>query len=177
MAAGDDTEVFPLPYVFRPKHWRGSLTAMLGAAAVALAVAPRAEAACTATPTTKAFAAFGDYADYNLAPARGVRVRRDRLVARRCWVANGNEPCEDPFGADDSKSLAISAGGKACVARRLRGHPSIRRSGSSRRRTSGSWGVLNVKLRYQDASGATNEVTVGSVAVAMRRGIPRRRSH
>ena len=161
MAAGDDTEVFPLPYVFRPKHVRSSLTAMLGAAAVALAVAPAAEAACTATPTTKAFAAFGDYADYNLAPAGAFESGATGWSLAGSWVTNGNEPWKI-HGADDSKSLAISAGGKAvsppiCVGIQ---HPSFR---FFARRTSGSWGALNVKLRYQDATGATNEVTVGSV--------------
>ena len=161
MAAGDDTEVFPLPYVFRPKHVRSSLTAMLGAAAVALAVAPAAEAACTATPTTKAFAAFGDYADYSLAPAGAFESGATGWSLAGSWVTNGNEPAKI-HGADDSKSLAISAGGQAvsppiCVGIQ---HPSFR---FFARRTSGSWGVLNVKLRYRDASGATNETTVGSV--------------
>jgi len=162
MSAGHDTEVLDLPYVFRPKQWRRSLTAVLGAAAATLAVVPAAQAACTATPTTKAFAAFGDYADYNLAPAGAFESGATGWSLAGSWVTNGNEPAKI-HGADDSKSLAISAGGQAvsppiCVGIQ---HPSFR---FFARRTSGSWGVLNVKLRYRDASGATNETTVGSVS-------------
>jgi hypothetical protein len=161
MSAGDDTEVFDLPYVFRPQHWRRSLTAVLGAAAVTLAVVPAAQAACTATPTTKAFAAFGDNADYTLAPAGAFESGATGWSLTGSSVVNGNEPAR-VHGAADSKSLAISATGKAvsppfCVGIQ---HPSFR---FFARRTSGTWGVLNVKLRYKNPGGVTNETTVGSV--------------
>ena len=42
-------------------------------------------------------------------------------------------------------------------------HPSFR---FFARRTGGTWGVLNVKLRYTGADGVTNETTVGSVSAA-----------
>ena len=32
------------------------------------------------------------------------------------------------------------------------------------RRTSGTWGVMNVKLRFKEANGAVNETVVGSVS-------------
>ena len=162
MCAGDDTEVFDLPYVFRPKHLRRSLTAALGAAALTLAVVPAAEAACSATPTTKAFAAFGDNADYSLAPAGAFESGATGWSLSGSSVANGNEPAKI-HGSGDTKSLAISATGQAvsptfCVGIQ---HPSFR---FFARRTSGTWGVLNVKLRYKGADGATNETTVGSVS-------------
>jgi hypothetical protein len=153
MFASNGTEVLDLPYVFRPKQLRRSLAAALGAAAVTLAAVPAAEAACTATPTTKAFAAFGDNADYSLATGWSLTGSS---------VANGNSSAK-VHGAADAKSLAISATGKAaspsfCVGIQ---HPSFR---FFARRTSGTWGVLNVKLRYTNADGVTNETTVGSVS-------------
>jgi hypothetical protein len=151
-----------LPYVFRPKQLRRSLTAALGAAAVTLAVVPAAQAACTATPTTKAFAAFGDNADYSLAPAGAFESGATGWALSGSSVANGNESAK-VHGSADAKSLAISATGKAvspsfCVGIQ---HPSFR---FFARRTSGTWGVLNVKLRYKGADGVTNETTVGSVS-------------
>jgi hypothetical protein len=141
---------------------RRSLTAALGAAAVTLAIVPGAEAACTATPTTKAFAAFGDQADYSLAPAGTFESGATGWSLSGSSVANGNESAKI-HGAGDAKSLAISATGKAvspsfCVGIQ---HPSFR---FFARRTSGSWGVLNVKLRVKGANGVTNETTVGSVS-------------
>jgi hypothetical protein len=134
---------------------------VLGAAALTLAVVPAADAACTATPTSRAFAAFGDNADYSLAPAGAFESGATGWSLTGSSVINGNEPAKI-HGAGDSKSLAISATGKVvsppfCVGIQ---HPSFR---FFARRTSGSWGVLNVKLRYKDANGGTNETTVGSV--------------
>jgi hypothetical protein len=63
------------------------------------------------------------------------------------------------------KSLAISATGRAvspafCVGIE---HPTFRLFA---RRTSGTWGVLNVKLRAADANGVVNETVVGAVTAA-----------
>jgi hypothetical protein len=164
ISADDGTEVFDLPHVFRPKQFRRTLTAALGAAAVTLAVVPAAEAACTATPTTKAFAAFGDNADYSLAPAGAFESGATGWSLSGSSVANGNESAK-VHGAGDGKSLAISATGQAvspafCVGIQ---NPSFR---FFARRTSGTWGVLNVKLRVKGANGVTNETTVGSVSAA-----------
>ena len=153
-----------MPYVFRPKHLRRTLTAAFGAAAVTLAVVPAAEAACTATPTTKAFAAFGDTADYSLAPAGAFESGATGWSLSGSSVVSGNESAK-VHGSGDAKSLAISATGQAvspafCVGIQ---HPSFR---FFARRTSGTWGVLNVKLRYKGADGVTNETTVGSVSAA-----------
>ena len=148
VAAGLDTEVFVLPYVFRPKQVRGALAAMLGAAALTFAVVPAADAACTATPTTKAFA--GVRRQSRLQPGARWRLR---VGYARGWsltgasVVNGNESAK-VHGAADAKSLAINATGKAvspsfCVGIE---HPTFRLFA---RRTSGTWGVLNVKLRCE----------------------------
>ena len=77
-------------------------------------------------------------------------------------------------GAGDAKSLAITATGEAVSPRVCVGvkHPTFR---FFARRTSGSWGVLNVKLRWKDGGGHTNETVVGAVAAPARRGRPRRR--
>ena len=157
----DDTEVIELPHVFRPKQRRGVLAAVLASAALTLAVAPAADAACTAAPTTKAFAAFNDKADYTLAPAGAFESGAAGWSLTGASVANGNETAKI-HGAADSKSLAINATGKAispafCVGIQ---HPTFRLFA---RRTSGTWGVMNVKLRFKDANGAVNETVVGSV--------------
>src|SRR4051794_448622 len=161
MSADNGTEVIDLPYVFRPKHLRRSLTAALGVAAVTLAIVPAAEAACTATATTKAFAAFGDTADYSLAPAGAFESGTAGWSLTGASLVNGNESAK-VHGAADAKSLAINATGKAvspsfCVGIQ---HPTFRLFA---RRTSGTWGVLNLKLRAKGSDGVVNETVVGSV--------------
>jgi hypothetical protein len=149
-----------LPYVLRPRGLRATLTALLGAAAI-LAVPAAAQAACATTPTTKAFSLFGDSSDYSLAPNGSFEAGAGGWSLTQAWVANGSESFA-VHAPGDSKSLAIAATGVAvsppiCVDI---GHPTFR---FFARRTSGSWGVLNVKLRWQEANGTTNETVVGSL--------------
>jgi hypothetical protein len=153
-----------LPHVFRPKQRRGALAAVLGAAALTFAIAPAAQAACTAKPTSKVFSAFGDNADYVLAPAGAFEAGATGWSLTGASVVNGNSTAK-VHGANDSKSLAINATGNAvspafCVGIE---HPTFRLFA---RRTSGTWGVLNVKLRSMDARGVVNETVVGSVTAA-----------
>jgi len=155
-------EVFNLPYSHRPKGLRRGLAAVLGTAALTLAIVPAADAACTATPTSKAFTPFGDNADYSLAPAGAFESGAPGWSLTGASVAAGNETAKI-HGAADSKSLAISATGKAvspafCVGIQ---HPTFRLFA---RRTSGTWGVLNLKLRVKGSNGAVNETVVGSVS-------------
>jgi hypothetical protein len=155
-----DKEVPDLPYVLRPKALRPTVTALLAAAAI-LAVPAAAQAACATTPTTKAFAAFGDSADYSLAPNGAFETGAGGWSLTGASVANGSESFA-VHAPGDSKSLAIAATGVAvspaiCVDI---DHPTFR---FFARRTSGSWGVLNVKLRWKDANGSTNETVVGSL--------------
>jgi hypothetical protein len=153
-----------LPYVFRPKSTRRTLSTLLGALAAALIAVPAAQAACPTTPTTKAFAAFGDNADYSLAPAGAFETGTTGWTLSGASVVSGNESYK-VHGSADAKSLAIKATGTAasapfCVALQ---HPTFR---FFARRTSGTWGVLNVKLRWTDESSVTHETVVGSVTAA-----------
>jgi hypothetical protein len=153
-----------LPYSYRPKGLRGGLAAVLGAAALTFAVVPAADAACSATQTTKAFAAFGDNADYSLAPGGAFESGATGWWLAGASVVAGNESAK-VHGADDSRSLAISATGKAvspafCVGIQ---HPTFR---FFARRTSGTWGVLNLKLRVKGSDGVVNETVVASVTAA-----------
>jgi hypothetical protein len=149
-----------LPYVLRPKGVRPALAALLGAAAF-LVVPAAAQAACPTTPTTKPFAAFGDSADYSLAPSGAFESGAGGWVLSGASVTAGNESYK-VHGASDAKSLALKATGQAvspafCVST---AQPTFR---FFAKRTSGTWGVLNVKVRWTGDNGQTNETVVGSV--------------
>src|SRR3954470_1807152 len=149
-----------MPHVFRPKQRRNALAAVLAAAAVTLVAVPAADASCAAAPTVKAFAAFGDSANYSLAPGGSFESGLAGWSLTGASVVTGNETAK-VHGAGDSKSLAISATGKAvspafCVGIE---HPTFRLFA---RRTSGTWGVLNVKLRVKGANGVVNETVVAA---------------
>ena len=138
------------------------MTALLGALAV-FVVPAAAQAACPSTPTTKAFQAFGDSNDYSLVPNGGFEAGAGGWQLNRSAVTYGNEPWS-VRAAGDSRSLAIDAGGTAvsptvCIDKT---HPTIR---FFAKRTSGSWGVLNVRVRWQDGSGRTNETTMSSLSL------------
>jgi hypothetical protein len=138
---------------------RAGLVALVSVAAMAVPAA--AQAACAPTPTTKAFQAFGDSNDYSLVPNGGFEQGASGWSLSGAYVTGGNEPWS-VRSAGDSRSLAISPGGVAvspvvCVDRT---RPTFR---FFAHRTSGSWGVLNVRVRWQDASGRTNETTVSSL--------------
>lgn len=152
-----------MPYVNRPKHPRGRLAALLGATALTLFALPAvASAACPSAPVSKAFAAFGDNADYSLVSNGAFESGAGGWSLSGASVVSGNESYR-VRAATDSKSLAIAATGRAvspqfCVSTK---HPSFRLFA---KRTSGTWGVLNVSLRWSVDGGATNETTVGSVS-------------
>jgi hypothetical protein len=160
--ADTDKEVPDLPYVLRPRGLRATLTALLSAAAV-LAVPAAAQAACPAAPTTKAFQAFGDTSDYSLLTNGAFETGSGGWSLTGAWVTFGNESYK-VHAATDARSLAISPTGNVvspafCVST---ANPSFRLFA---KRTSGTWGVLNVKLRWTD-NGQTNETVVGSVSAA-----------
>jgi hypothetical protein len=151
-----------VPYVHRPKP-RGRIAALVGATVLALFGVPAAaQAACPTTPTTKAFQAFGDTADYSLLSNGGFESGAGGWSLSGASVVSGNESYR-VRGAEDSKSLAISPSGRVvspafCVGTE---HPSFRLFA---KRTSGTWGVLNVSLRWKVGAGATHETVVGSVS-------------
>jgi hypothetical protein len=149
-----------LPYVLRPRGLRPGLTAVLSAVAI-LVVPAAAQAACSDTPTTKAFQALGDSADYSLAPNGAFEAGSGGWSLNRASVVFGSESY-GVHSRSDSRSLGIDAGGSAAspaicvdVAR-----PTFR---FFAKRTSGSWGVLNLRVRWQDASGRTNETTIAAL--------------
>ena len=155
-----DKEVPDLPYVLRPRGLRTGLIALLSAVAV-FVVPAAAQAACQSTPTTKPFQAFGDSNNYSLAPNGGFESGAGGWSLSGARVASGNESWS-VRAAGDSKSLAVDATGTAvspavCIDI---SRPTFR---FFAKRTSGTWGVLAVKLRWRDASGATNETVVGSI--------------
>jgi hypothetical protein len=126
-----------------------------------LGVPAVAQAACPSAPTTKPFKAFGDNADYSLLSNGGFEFGTGGWSLSGAGVASGNESFK-VRAATDSKSLAIPATGRVvspafCVST---DHPSFR---FFAKRTSGSWGVLNVILRWKVNGGSTNETMVGAV--------------
>jgi hypothetical protein len=151
-----------VPYVHRPRP-RGRIAALVGATVLALLGVPAAaQAACSPTPTSKAFQAFGDTADYSLVSNGGFESGTTGWSLSGASVVTGNEPWK-VRAATDAKSLAISPTGRVvsptfCVGTE---HPSFR---FFAKRTSGTWGVLNVVLRWKVGNGATNETVVGSVS-------------
>jgi hypothetical protein len=155
-----DKEVPDLPYVLRPRGLRTALTALLSAVAV-FVVPAAAQAACASTPTTKPFQAFGDGHDYSLVPNGGFESGAGGWSLPGARVTTGNESWS-VRAAGDSKSLAIDATGTAvsptvCIDIK---RPTYR---FFARRTSGSWGVLNLRVRWQDSSGRTNETTIAAL--------------
>jgi hypothetical protein len=160
---GIDTEVPAVPYVARPKHPRERLVAAVAAALIALFALPAAAnaAACPSASVSKAFKAFGDSADYSLVSNGAFESGSSGWALSGASVVSGNESAK-VHAATDAKSLAIAATGRVvspafCVST---AHPTFR---FFAKRTSGSWGVLNVSLRWKVAGGATNETVVGSV--------------
>jgi len=134
---------------------------VLSAAAV-FVVPAAAQAACSATPTTKAFQALGDSANYSLAPSGAFEAGSGGWSLSGASVIAGNESYK-VHGSGDAKSLAVAATGTAvspvvCVDIT---RPTFR---FFAKRTSGTWGNLAVKLRWKDSSGHMNDTVVGTIA-------------
>jgi hypothetical protein len=149
-----------MPYVIRPpkSHVVGFLVAVL----VALVALPAvAQAACPTTPTTQAFKSLGDNAQYSLVSNGAFESGTGGWSLTGSATAAGNESYK-VHGSSDSKSLSINPTGLAVSPALCVGieHPSFR---FFARRTSGSWGTLNVKLRWTGSDGKTNETVVGSL--------------
>ncbi len=151
-----------MPQVIRPfRKW--SIGAVLGTVLLASFVLPAvADAACPTTATTQAFKRFGDNAAYSLVSNGAFESGTSGWSLTKAAVASGNETFKVRSAAD-SKSLAVQPTGLVvsppiCVGVE---HPSFR---FFARRTSGTWGVLNVKLRWTGSNGQTNETVVGSLS-------------
>jgi hypothetical protein len=152
-----------MSYVNRLSLPKSRLAGLIGAALLATATVPAvAEAACPVTPTTKAFSVFGDTADYSLVQNGHFEAGTTGWSNTKSAVASGNETWK-VRSKSDAKSLAIQPTGVAvspafCVGVE---HPNFR---FFARRTSGTWGVLNVKLRWTGSDGKTNETVVGALS-------------
>jgi hypothetical protein len=138
------------------------MAALVGATLIAvLGIPAAAQAACPTTATSKPFKAFGDNANYSLLTNGAFETGTDGWSLSRASVVAGNESYK-VRSATDSKSLAIAPRGRVvspafCVST---DHPSFR---FFARRTSGSWGVLTVALRWSVDGGPTNQTVVGAV--------------
>jgi hypothetical protein len=116
-------------------------------------------AACNLGATSTPFSQFGDTASYSLLSGGSFESGTAGWSLTEASVASGNESYNVAGG---SHSLAIKPTGVAvspsfCV---NTAEPSFR---FFLRQTSGSWGVLNVSLRWSEGSGPTHETTVGSL--------------
>lgn len=142
-----------------PRLARSVLASILVCSA-GLVSASAAQAACVQQTTTKAYASFGDRADYVLAPGGSFESGTASWSLTGASIATGTAPL--PAGrSTDRGSLALSAKGKAisppfCVGIE---HPNFRMQA---RKTSGTWASLLVKLRWIESTGKVNETTVGS---------------
>ena len=148
-----------MPRVLRPKGLRATIGSLLSAAA--LLAAPAAANACASTPTSTPFKPFGDAAQYSLVANGAFESGTAGWSLTRASVTGGSETYR-VHGAADAKSLAVQPTGVAvspafCVDIN---RPTFR---FFARRTSGTWGTLNVRLRWRTADGAVNETTVGAL--------------
>jgi hypothetical protein len=149
-----------MPHVLRPRGLRATLGSLLGAAAL-LAAPAAANAACASAPTSTPFKAFGDTATYSLVSNGAFETGTTGWSLTGASTVTGNETSH-VHAAADAKSLAITAKGVAvspafCVDI---DRPTFR---FFARRTTGTWGVLNVRLRWRTAAGAVNETTVAAI--------------
>jgi hypothetical protein len=153
-----------MPYVIRPPRLvPAPIVKLIGAVLIALFALPAfAQAACPTTPTTKAFSKLGDTRDYSPVSNGHFESGTSGWSLTKASVVSGNESYK-VRSSTDSKSLSIQPTGLAvspafCVGIE---HPSFR---FFARRTSSSWGVINVKLRWTESNGRTNETVVGSLS-------------
>jgi hypothetical protein len=133
-----------------------TLLAGLTAGAIFIGVVPAvALAGCPTSPVSQPFARFGDSASYTPLQGGSFESGTPGWSLTNASVAKENESYNVAAG---SHSLAIAANGVAvspafCVSTE---QPSFRLFAH---RTGGSWGVLNVIVRWTDQSGTTHETT------------------
>jgi hypothetical protein len=149
-----------MPYVLRPRGLRATIGSLLTAAAL-LAVPAAANAACASTATSTPFKSFGDTANYSLVANGAFESGTSGWSLTGASVTGDNETFR-VHGPADAKSLAVQPTGVAvspafCVDIT---RPTFR---FFARRTSGTWGTLNVRLRWRTSTGAVNETTVGAL--------------
>jgi hypothetical protein len=148
-----------MPYIIRPRCASSTVASLIAAALLMALVPAAASAACPSSATSRPFKQFGDNAAYNLLPGGSFEAGAPGWALTGAGVVSGNESYDVAGG---THSLAIRANGVAvspaiCVSTAT---PSFR---FFARRTSGTWGVLNVILRWSESSGATHETTVAAI--------------
>src|SRR3954451_20815358 len=85
---------------------------LTAAGVAALALAGPAQAACTQPSTAKAFSAFGDSADYFLAPDGGFEASASGWLKTNTSIVNDNEPWHVAGG---SKGLKLNGSGASAT--------------------------------------------------------------
>lgn len=145
--------------IVRFPQLRRIAAALFGSALLIGAVPALASAACPSSATSTPFAQFGDTAAYSPLAGGSFESGAPGWSLTNSAVVSGNESYNVAGG---SHSLAIQPTGVAvspsfCIDIT---EPSFR---FFLRQTSGSWAVLNVILRWSEASGATHETTVASL--------------
>jgi hypothetical protein len=134
------------------------IAATLPAIATAASAVPTA-ASCSSSSSAAVFEQFGDSAAYSLLSGGSFESGAPGWSLTGAEVVAGNETYNLTRG---SHSLAIQPTGVAlspsfCVSI---ANPSFR---FVLERTSGSWGALNVILRWHEASGTSHDTTVASL--------------
>jgi hypothetical protein len=153
-----------MPYIIHARRARNIAVASLSAllligAAPAAANTATEGAACGSTATSHPFKQFGDNAAYSLVQGGSFESGAPGWSLSNAKVVGGNESYNVAGG---SHSLAIQPTGVAvspafCVSIEDQSFRLFAR------RTSGSWGVLNVILRWTDSSQTSHDTTVASL--------------
>lgn len=136
----------------------GLIVGMVGLSA-APAMASGSAAGCPVGTLSKPFTQFSDSASYAPVSGGSFEAGSAGWSLSNAAIVSGNESFAVAGG---THSLAIQPNGQAvspafCVDVR---QPTMR---FFARQTSGSWGVLNVILRWTDSAGATHDTTLGSL--------------
>ncbi len=145
--------------IVSPRRARSSSAALFTAIALVACLPAAANAACAPSTTSKPFKQFADNASYSLLQGGSFESGTLGWSLSGSTVVEGNESYSVAGG---SHSLAIQPTGAAvspafCVSI---DNPSFR---FFARRTSGTWGVLNVILVWTDSSGTTHDTTVAAL--------------
>jgi hypothetical protein len=157
-----------MPHVSHPRVRKMKILSSLAATAAALtalAAPASAQAACPVLPTVKAFQAFGDSADYSLAPNGGLESGAAGWVLSSASVVTGNETFK-VRATGDTRSLQIAPGGKAVTGAFCVGaeHPTFRFF--ARQPGGASNPDLKVYIRYITEDGETKDQQVDTLAGA-----------
>jgi len=145
-----------MPYIIRPRSARSIAAAVCGSALLSCAVPAMASAACSTSPTTKAFAQWRDEASYTLVQGGNFASGAPGWELNKAVVTSG-----EASSTGDTHALAIQAGGRAvspgfCVSSE---YPSSR---FLLRQVRGG-GKLSVGLRWTNRLGQVRETTVAAL--------------